>query len=367
MFKSNDLFIVNTFYDITLSEVYKETDDTTVLAFAVPEELKETFAYRQGQFLTLKAMINGEDVRRSYSLCSSPLDNEWKVAVKEIYQGKFSTYVNRQLKTGDVLQVAVPSGDFGIECYSEEVAKNYVAFAAGSGITPMLSIIKTHLKKEPKAKFKLFYLNRTAKSIIFKEEIEALKNQFLSRFEVFYFLSREHRDIPLFNGRFDQEKMQTLTQTLINAPHTDHAFICGPEEMIFLIRDELVAAGMPKERVHFELFVSGLSDADKARSAAALEQKVDGVDVTIIDGSKEFHFILGDEYDNVLDGAIGAGADLPYACKGGVCSTCKCRVKEGSVAMKVNYALTDEEVEKGLVLSCVSVPTSKKLVVDFDV
>ncbi len=355
------------FYDIQLKEVYKETEDTTVLSFDVPEELKKDFAYRQGQFLTLRATINGEDVRRSYSLCSSPVDDEWKVAVKEIFEGKFSTYVNRELKAGDILKVGAPSGDFGIECVDENQAKNYIAFAAGSGITPMLSIIMTHLKKEPKAKFKLFYLNRTAKSIIFKEEIEALKNRYLHRFEVFYFLSREHRDIDLFNGRFDSDKLKVLTQTLINVPHTDDVFICGPEEMIFLIRDELVAAGMPKSKIHFELFVSGLSEADKARAAAALEKKVDGVDVTVIDGSKEFNFILSDEYDNVLDGAIAAGADLPFACKGGVCSTCKCKVIEGSVEMKVNYALEDDEVEKGFVLSCVSVPTSKKLVVNYDV
>ncbi|MGB3590756.1 MAG: 2Fe-2S iron-sulfur cluster-binding protein [Nonlabens sp.] len=355
------------FYDIRLSQVYKETSDTTVLAFDIPDHLKKVFNYRQGQFLTLRATIDGEDVRRSYSLCSSPLDGKLKVAVKEIFEGKFSTYVNRKLKTGDTIQVAVPSGDFGIDCYDETQCRNYIAFAAGSGITPMLSIIKTHLKKEPKSKFKLFYLNRTVKSIIFKEEIEALKNEYINRFEVFYFLSREFRDIPLFNGRFDQEKLRVLTQTLINAPHTDHAFICGPEEMIFLIRDELVAAGMKKDHIHYELFVSGLSDADKARAAAALEQKVEGVDITIIDGSKEFHFVLPDDIDNVLDGAINAGADLPYACKGGVCSTCKCKVREGSVQMKVNYALTDEEVEKGYVLSCVSVPTSKKLVVDYDV
>ncbi len=359
---------VTTFYPITLSQVYKETADTTVLAFNVPQELKEAFRYHAGQFLTLRATINGEDLRRSYSLCSSPLDNEWKVAVKEIYEGKFSTYVNKSLKTGDVLQVAAPSGDFGIKTVTNaNKPKNYVAFAAGSGITPMLSIIKTHLASEPNAKFKLFYLNKTVKSIIFKEEIEALKNKYLSRFEVFYFLSKEFRDIPLFNGRFDQEKLQTLTKTLINATTTDHAFICGPEDMIFLIRDALVAAGMKKEHIHFELFVSGLSAADKARATAALQKKVDGVAVTIIDGSKEFHFVLGKEHDNVLDGAIAAGADLPYACKGGVCSTCKCKVIEGSVAMKVNYALTDEEVEKGFVLSCVSVPTSKKLVVNYDV
>lgn len=358
---------MSNFYNITASQVYKETDDTTVVAFAVPQEIKKEFDYRAGQFLTLRTMINGEDVRRSYSLCSSPLDDEWKVAVKEIFEGKFSTYINRELKIGDTLQVAAPSGDFGIETLDVNQPKNYVAFAAGSGITPMLSIIKTHLAKEPNSKFKLFYLNKTVKSIIFKEEIEALKNKYLSRFEVFYFLSREHRDIDLFNGRFDKEKLQLLTKTLINAPYIDDAFICGPEEMIFLIRDELVAAGMKKEHIHYELFVSGLSDADKARAAAALDKKVEGVAITIIDGSKEFHFVLDKQFDNVLDGAINAGADLPYACKGGVCSTCKCKVIDGSVAMKVNYALTDEEVEKGFVLSCVSVPTSKKLVVSYDV
>ncbi|MFT4839211.1 MAG: ring-1,2-phenylacetyl-CoA epoxidase subunit PaaE, partial [Oleispira sp.] len=210
LYQLNDLYKVNTFHNISLSQVYKETEDTTVIAFDVPQELKEEFNYRQGQFLTLRAIIDGEDLRRSYSLCSSPLDDEWKVAVKEIFEGKFSTYVNRKLKTGDVLQVAAPSGDFGIEADDKNEAKNYIAFAAGSGITPMLSIIKTHLASEPNAKFKLFYLNRTVKSIIFKEEIEALKNMYLSRFEVFYFLSRERRDIPLFNGRFDQEKIQAL-------------------------------------------------------------------------------------------------------------------------------------------------------------
>ncbi|MFT7119051.1 MAG: ring-1,2-phenylacetyl-CoA epoxidase subunit PaaE, partial [Flavobacteriales bacterium] len=167
LYQLNDLYKVNTFHNISLSQVYKETEDTTVIAFDVPQELKEEFNYRQGQFLTLRAIIDGEDLRRSYSLCSSPLDDEWKVAVKEIFEGKFSTYVNRKLKTGDVLQVAAPSGDFGIEADDKNEAKNYIAFAAGSGITPMLSIIKTHLASEPNAKFKLFYLNRTVKSIIF--------------------------------------------------------------------------------------------------------------------------------------------------------------------------------------------------------
>lgn len=355
------------FHDIKLSEVYKETKDVTVLGFEVPAALKQEFLFRQGQFLTLRTTIDGEDVRRSYSLCSSPLDQAWKVAVKEIPGGKFSTFVNHELKAGDELQVMAPKGDFGIECYEEAAAKNYIAFAAGSGITPMLSIVKTHLAKEPHSKFKLFYLNRTVKSIIFKEEIEALKNRYLDRFEVFYFLSREQRDIDLFNGRFTEDKIKKLTQSLINIDQTDHCFICGPEEMIFMIRDTLADAGLPKDRIHYELFVSGLSEEDKKKASAALEKRVDGVDVTIIDGGKEFHFTLDEEYDNILDGALAAGADLPYACKGGVCSTCKCAIKEGDVEMKVNYALEEDEVEKNYILSCQAVPTSKKVVLDFDI
>ena len=239
--------------------------------------------------------------------------------------------------------------------------------AAGSGITPILSIIKTHLALEPNATFKLFYLNRTVKSIIFKEEIEQLRNQYFGRLEIFYFLTKEQRDIELFNGRFTSEKLQVLTKTLIDVESTDEVFICGPEEMIFLIRDELVAAGLEKEKVHYELFVTGLSEEDKQRVARLAEQQVDGVEVTIIDGGKEFHFTMTDEYDNILDAALGAGADLPFACKGGVCSTCKCKVEEGSVEMKVNYALEDSEVAQNFVLSCQSVPTSENVKVNFDV
>ncbi len=354
------------FHNIRVKDVYKETKDCSVITFDVPEELHQEFDFRQGQHLTLKAIINGEDVRRSYSLCSSPVDKEWKVAVKEIFEGQFSNYVSKKLKAGDMLEVMAPTGNFGVEV-SPESAKTYVAFAAGSGITPILSIIKTHLSLEPNAKFKLFYLNRTAKSIIFKEEIEALRNTFFGRFEIFYFLTKENRDIELFNGRFTAEKIQKLTKSLIAVEDVDECFICGPEDMIFLIRDELNKAGLDKDKIHYELFVSGLSEEDKKRAAAALESKVSGTDITILDGGKEFHFIMSEEYDNILDGALAAGADLPFACKGGVCSTCKCQLKEGSVAMKVNYALEDKEVAQNFILSCQAVPTSKKLVVDFDV
>ncbi len=353
------------FHKVNIADIYKETKDTVVVEFEIPKKLQENFSFKQGQHLTLRKIINNEDVRRSYSLCSSPLDKKWKVAIKQIPGGVFSTYANTKLKNGDTIELMEPSGNFYIDV-QPTASKNYIAFAAGSGITPMLSIIKTHLLSEPNSTFKLFYLNRTVKSIIFKEEIEQLKNEFFQRFQVFYFLTKEQRDIPFLNGRFDTEKLSVLTKTFIDIDDTDHCFICGPQDMIFLIRDHLEEKGLDKGKIHYELFFSG-NPEDNKHIAEALEKKVEGTDVTILDGGKEFHFIMEDEYDNILDGALAAGADLPFACKGGVCSTCKCRVIEGAVEMKVNYALDEKEVSQKLVLSCQAVPTTEKVVVDFDV
>lgn len=354
------------FYSLRVKEVYKETDDCSVVSFEVPEELKSEFAFQQGQHLTLKKIIDGEDVRRSYSLCSSPVENQWKVGVKQIYQGKFSTYINQILKENDIVEVMPPTGDFGVSI-NEDAAKNYVFFAAGSGITPVLSMIKTHLAKEPNATCQLFYVNKNAKSIIFKEELEQVRNRYFGRLEINYFLTREQRDIELFNGRFTTEKIKQLATTLLDVDHIDECFICGPEEMIYLIRDELSALGLPKDRIHFELFVSGLSEEDKKRTQEALAKRKEGTKITILDGGKEFHFDMTKAYDNVLDAALAAGADLPYACKGGVCSTCKCKVVAGDVEMKINYALEKDEVEKKFVLSCQAIPTSEEVVLDFDV
>lgn len=354
------------FHNIYVKDVYKETKDCSVITFDVPTVLQQAFKFRQGQHLTLRKLINGEDVRRSYSLCSNPMEKEWKVAVKQIFEGKFSTFVNNNLNAGDQLEVMAPSGEFGQACDSS-TPKNYIAFAAGSGITPVLSMIKAHLSQEPESTFKLFYLNRNSKSIIFKEEIEQLKNKYFNRFHIFYFLTKEKRDIDFLNGRFDKQKMEVLTNTFIDVKDTAHCFICGPEEMIFLIRDELQNAGLDKSKIHYELFVTGLTEADKERAQRALESKVEGTQVTIIDGGKEFHFTMSKDYDNLLDGALAAGADLPFACKGGVCSTCKCEIKEGTIAMKVNYALDEKEVAQNLILSCQAVPTSDKIVLDFDV
>lgn len=366
MLVKNYSVVMSKFHSIKIADIYKETKDCSVLSFEIPQELKQEFQYKQGQHLTLKSIINGQDTRRSYSLCSSPNENIWKIAVKKINGGLFSTFVNDTLKKGDTIEVMAPNGEFNVAINSDK-PKNYIVFAAGSGITPILSIIKTHLTSEPNSTFKLFYLNRTVKSIIFKEEIEQLKNTYFDRFEIFHFLTKEHRSIELLNGRFTKEKLQVLTKNIIDIPSTDECFICGPEQMIFLIRDELVAAGLDKNKIHYELFTSGITEEDKARMAKIVEKKVEGTDVTIIDGGKEFHFVMDDDFDNILDGALAAGADLPFACKGGVCSTCKCKVVSGTVEMKINYALDENEVAKGLVLSCQAVPTSEKVVVDFGV
>jgi len=354
------------FFPIKVKDVYKETEDCSVVTFDVPEDLKSDFKYHQGQHLTLKKDINGEDVRRSYSLCSSPVDDEWKVAVKQIFEGKFSTYVNQQLKANDIIEVMPPSGDFGVDI-KEDIENTYLFFAAGSGITPVLSMIKTHLAKEPNANCKLFYSNKNAKSIIFKEEIEQIRNKYFGRFEIFYFLTREQRDIELLNGRFTPEKIQLLANSVFDIDQVTDVFICGPEQMIFMIRDEFTALGLNKNQIHYELFVTGISEEDKKRAEAAMAKREDGTEITILDGGKEFHFIMNKDYENILDAALAAGADLPFACKGGVCSTCKCKLMEGDVEMKVNYALEKDEVEQNFVLSCQAIPTSKRVTVDFDV
>lgn len=352
------------FHSIKVADIYKATKDCSVITFDIPTDLQEEFQFIQGQHLTVRAYVDGKEERRSYSLCSSPMENKWQVAVKKINDGVFSTYVNDTLKKGDSLDLIAPHGAFHTTVNPAQ-AKNYIAFAAGSGITPILSIIKTHLAAEPKSTFKLFYLNRTVKSIIFKEEIEQLKNKYFGRFEIFHFLTKEHRNIELLNGRFTKEKLQILTDKIIDIPSTDDCFICGPEQMIYLLRDELTAAGLPAAKIHFELFNTGMTEEDKQRISKIVEKKVKGTEVTIIDGGKEFHFVMDEAYDNILDSAIAAGADLPFACKGGVCSTCRCKIIEGTAEMKVNYALDANEVAKNYILSCQAVPTSKKVVVDF--
>lgn len=354
----------NKFYKIKVAAIEKSTSDTSIISLDMPEELKGQFAFKQGQYLTLQANINGEEVRRSYSLCSSPLDGEWKVGVKKIEDGKFSTFANDVLQVGEELEVMPPKGSFFVEI-DKTKQKNYVAFAAGSGITPIFSIIKTHLLAETNSTFKLFYINQTVASIVLKEEIEALKNLFMNRFEVFYFLTKEHRNVPLLKGRLDEEKLEIIFKAICEVDTVDEYFSCGPEAMILMIRDFLLKKNVAKNKIHFELFTTaGASIEAKQKVAQTFKGKV--ADITILEGGKSMSFKIEQGSDNLLDAAIKNAADLPFACKGGVCCTCRAKLIEGEVKMLVNYGLEEEEVEQGYILTCQSIPVSEKIIVDFD-
>jgi ring-1,2-phenylacetyl-CoA epoxidase subunit PaaE len=352
-----------TFTPLTVKDKTQTTADCAVLSFEVPTSLQEAFAYEAGQYLTLKAQVKGEELRRSYSLCSSPLDGEWKVAIKQIEDGRFSTYANQVLQPGDEIDVLPPNGRFYVPL-DADAERNYVAFAAGSGITPVLSILKTHLKAEPKSHFKLFYVNRTVQSIILREEIEALKNQYLDRLEVYHFLTREERDTPLFNGRIDEEKLATLYQIFLASEETDHYFICGPEQMIFLVRDFLQQKGVDAKQIHFELFGTPTGKDHQEKKTRQTDGSL--TTVKVISNGTTITFDMPKAGGKLLDAALAENVDLPFACKGGVCCTCRAKLLEGEVDMEVNYALEQDEVDAGYILTCQSIPLSEKVVVDYD-
>ena len=353
------------FYKIKVKDLIRETDDCTSIAFDIPETLVKEFEYKQGQYLTLRQKINGEDVRRSYSVCSSPLDEELRVAVKKIEGGKFSTFANEVLQVGDEIEAMPPMGKFYTEVI-EDQSKNYVAFAAGSGITPIISIIKTVLKTERNSTFTLFYLNIYVANIIFKEELEGLRNQHLERFQVFYNLTKAKLDVDLFFGRYNEEKLETFFTKLINPSEVDEFFLCGPEEMIFLVRDALLNRSIDSKKIHFELFTSPDAEKSMPNFAKAIKAKTEVSAVSVKEDGKTILFDLPFKSDNILDAALNNGADLPYACKGGVCCTCKAKLIEGEVDMIVNYALEPEEVEAGFILTCQCYPLTEKVVIDFD-
>lgn len=355
------------FHSLVVKKIQQETEDCISIAFHVPENLIELFQFKQGQSLTVRKIIGMEEVRRTYSICSSPFDNELKVAVKKVEGGVFSTWANEELKEGDYLDVMPPVGKFYTDLDPSQ-HKNYVAFVAGSGITPVLSIIKTTLLTEAKSSFTLVYGNRNKNSIIFKEELEALKDKFINRFRIYHILSREQTDVEINNGKIDIEKLETLFSKLIDLKKCDEFFLCGPEEMIFCIKGFLQARSVPADKIHFELFtIPGQKQKTRNKKQetkittgplSKVTVKVDGV---------SFDFDLGYHTESILDAALKQGADLPYACKGGVCTTCKARITEGKVEMDVNWSLEPDEIEKGFVLTCQSHPISDRVKVDFDV
>lgn len=352
------------FHQLRIKEVRRETVGCVSIAFDIPEILKNDFVFEQGQNITLKTVINGEEVRRSYSICSAPYENELRVAVKKVEQGIFSTWANEQLKAGDMLDVLSPAGRFN-SALSSNNKKNYVAFAAGSGITPIISIIKTTLLAEPQSSFTLVYSNRSRASIIFFEELEGLKNKYVERFSLINILSREKTDAPVNFGRINADKLSALGK-LINFVATDEVFICGPEEMIFCTKNFLEQQGMDKKKIHFELFAAPGKKNTVSKNTDETKDNSPKSKITVKVDERSFDFDLGFDSDSILDAAMKQGADLPFACKGGVCCTCKAKLLEGEVEMEVNYGLEHEEIEQGFILTCQARPVTEKVVVDFD-
>lgn len=353
------------FHRLQVKEVRRETEDCVSVLLDVPEERQADFHFIQGQYLTFKKTISGEEVRRSYSLCSSPLDGELRVAIKEVEGGRFSTFANRELQTGDDLESMTPRGSFHVPL-GTEAGSQYVAFASGSGITPVMSILRTTLKQEPDSHFHLFYGNRNSQSVIFKEMLDDLKNEFMGRLEVHHILSREDQGSDLLKGRLDAEKCMAFGKTFFDPASIRAYFLCGPGEMIEKIQGALTDMGVAKERIHFELFSAPMVKKPAAEKKEKQHDKKLKAQVTVILDSDETHFEMSGNRKTVLDAALDAGADVPFACKGAVCCTCRAKVLEGTADMEMNYALEDEEVEEGYVLTCQALPTSEKVVVSYD-
>jgi ring-1,2-phenylacetyl-CoA epoxidase subunit PaaE len=362
------------FRKLQVSDVRRETPECVSIAFDIPSAWEEEFRFRQGQNITIRTRIGDEEIRRSYSICSSPLDRELRIAVKQVPQGRFSGYANELLIKGEELDVLPPTGRFFTEL-DPAAEKNYLAFAAGSGITPVLSLIKTTLATEPKSQFTLVYGNRHRASIIFREQLEALKDRYMDRFVLHHVLSRETADAPVNQGRIDPAKCARLCEKLIDLSSMDEVFLCGPEKMIFSVKEWLEQQGCDKKKIHFELFntLTGrpLEAADlpgsgrhKTTGAVPADDRVAGISIRL-DGVS-FDFDLAYDGEPILDAALRQGADLPFACKGGVCCTCRARLVEGKVEMEVNYALEEEELARGFILTCQSHPRTEKVVIDFD-
>jgi len=355
------------FHTLTVANVHKETADSIVVAFRIPADLREDFRFIQGQYLTVKLTVNGEELRRSYSICSSPLDpEEIRIAVKKVLGGRASTVLVEKLQPGMTIEAMTPMGNFHTQLDAAN-AKHYVAFAAGSGITPILSILKTTLRTEPKSRFTLFYGNTDVDRIIFRSKLEELKVQHGDRLAVHHILTcGTHEDI-LFNGRITNHKAVELLGRFVTDSLDKEYFICGPEQMMVNVSEALEKQGVDKKRIHIELFTSPVTAEAKKPAVAVGGGAFTGVaKVKVILDGREFTMDVPASGDSVLDTALDAGLDVPFACKGAVCCTCKARVVEGQVEMAMNYALTDEEVEDGYVLTCQTHPRSANVTIDYD-
>ena len=348
------------FHWLEVADCKQETAEAISVSFAVPDALRRQFAFRAGQYLTLRTTLGGQEVRRSYSICSGEHDGELRIAIKQVDGGTFSVWAQHALKPGATLEVMTPTGRFGIA----EGARVHVAFAAGSGITPVLSIMKTVLSGQPGSRFLLFYGSRSTADILFRGTIEDLKDRHLGQLAVFHALSQEQQDIDVLHGRLDEAKLSRLLHRMLGGLPIDAAYVCGPFGMIDAVQAALASLAVPAERIHVERFNSALGGRPRPSRQVAADLPPHATAAIILDGARtELPVAAGEA---VLDAALRAGLDLPFSCKGGMCSTCRAKLVEGSAEMELNYSLEPWETQAGFILTCQARPTSATLTVDYD-
>lgn len=353
------------FHALRVAEVKRETEDAISVCFDVPGELQSAFAFRPGQHLTLRSHIDDEDVRRNYSICTAPHESQLKVAIKRLPGGQFSSWASEALASGDLLDVMPPTGAFTWS-FDPERQASYALFASGSGITPILSLLKAGLEQEPHSRFALFYGNRDSDSILFLEEIAALKDRHMGRFEVHHFLSREEDEIALFNGRIDNAKMAEIVGPILDPKSLEAAFACGPRGMMDAVEAALSAGGMAADRIKTERFTTSELSAEQVEAMKELEQQAAGRPIRVnMDGRKRT-ISFDPEKVSILENARAAGLRAPYACKAGVCATCRAKVVSGKVEMIRNFGLSADEIADGYILTCQAIPLTDDVEVDYD-
>ena len=356
------------YHSLRIARIQQETHECVSIWLDIPADLKEEFAFKPGQYLNCRAMVNGEELRKSYSICAVPEDPYLGIAVKQVPGGKMSTYINSTLKAGDLFEVTPPEGKFILPDIIPEDA-TLVFFAAGSGITPVISQLRYFLEHYPKGQAILFFSNRSSDTIIFREQLQAMNNENMNRFSIYYILTKELTGVEIFSGRIDQEKCALYGRHFFNPEEIHTVFICGPELMIMDVKSSMQKMGLREEQIRFELFGTGAFYAK--RDTLEVAEEIRGEDklsqVTIRIDGHEVDMKLGYRGQAVLDAGLELGLDIPYSCKGGVCSTCKAQIVEGKVHMDIHYGLEPDEIDAGIVLTCQSHPRSERLILDYDI
>ena len=353
------------FHKLAITEINQETTDTISVGFNVPPELAEQFQFQPGQHLTIRVNISGEDIRRNYSLCTAPDEQQWKIAIKHLEGGIFSTWARNDLKVNDVVEVIPPHGSFILNPDSRK-GEHYVAFAAGAGITPIISQLKAALSACDKSQFTLFYGNRDSSSVIFLEELARLKNKYMDRLQLFHILSRETEDIELFNGRLDSKKCDELLDYFVNVSEIAGYYVCGPSGMLDAVVSALKARDVAPEKIHVERFTAGIPAEQIAAAIARQSQKAAGASIKLTLDGRTRLITFDAKAGSILENVQASGLSAPYACKSGVCATCRAKLESGSVTMATHHGLTDEDIAAGYVLTCQAVPETKSVTLNYD-